>query len=212
MTSDFHGELPRDVQPCDLLVVAGDVGFSHSGRIGWLMTEFWDWLLRQPAEVIVGVAGNLDWGAEDHPEAMRALPWVYLEDSAADVLGVKVWGSPRSKQFNDGSFMDDDDALTATWAEIPDDTEVLIVHGPAKGILDEAHGKHVGSVSLANRIRELPDLKLLVTGHIHEAYGYCTVSEVMCVNASYMGAGYRPGNPPITVLLDGVTTTRKGDE
>lgn len=216
VASDFHGRYPSTVPPCDLLLLAGDclppAGFGSrpAGRSG--LMEFIDWLTVQPAKQIVGIAGNHDFIAEsDHGRAIvRALPWLYLEDEGAEVVdGVKVWGSPWSTMFGSWAFMLPDDQLAERWALIPDDTEILVVHGPAKGILDKVYdGRHEGSVSLRERLRQLPHLRLLATGHIHEAYGTTAFTrqepdgglvQVPCVNGSYMDGRYVDGGRPIVV-------------
>lgn len=46
---------------------------------------------------------------------------------------------------------------------------VLVVHSPPKGYVDEAHGRHLGSVSILNAIeRKRP--RLALCGHIHESW------------------------------------------
>jgi Icc-related predicted phosphoesterase len=174
-TSDWHGTLPPDVPRCDLLIVAGDVlhgwGTAHSKA-----QTVWGWLERQPAGRIVGVAGNHDFDAETNPDLFRAFPWTFLQDEQTVVDGVKVWGSPWTKQFGSWAFMLPDHDLAEKWTLIPDDTEILVVHGPAYGILDKVYsGERVGSHTLRDRIRDLKDLRLLVTGHIHEAHGQTAV-------------------------------------
>lgn len=202
-TSDFHGCLPEDVPACDLLLVAGDV----LGAGGPEVDQLHEWLDRQPAETIVGIAGNHDFVASEQPEIPRGLPWIYLDNESAVVDGVPVFGSPYASLFGGWAFMEPDDVLAEMWAKIPADTEILVVHGPARGINDlVGRGEHTGSISLRERLYDLPQLRLLVTGHIHEEYGERWVHVekfryLRCVNASYMDARYRPVNPPIVIEL-----------
>lgn len=221
VTSDFHGFLPPTLPETDLLIIAGDVGgWDPLGRSEetWLADAFEPWLRRQKAKWIVGIAGNHDFAARRNPQAFRDLPWLYLQDEAAEVGGFRVYGSPWSNPFGSWAFMDTDDRLAKKWAQIPDDTEILIVHGPARGANDEVYrGERVGSVSLRERIRDLPKLQLLVTGHIHEGYGTTYLPEtfgdalkrkpkdgirwVTAINGSYVGSTYQAGNPPIALTL-----------
>lgn len=204
VTSDFHGHLPADVPPCDLLLIAGDC-------LDGDRDELERWFTRQPAEAIVGVAGNHDFIAEEDEQIVRGLPWTYLRNEATVVHGVPVWGSPMSLRFMDWAFMARDDELAAIWATIPDDTEIVIVHGPAFGILDRtSDGRHVGSVTLRERLDELPRLRLLATGHVHEAYGETAFVRsaaadaadwIRCVNGSFLDASYQLTNPPIEIDL-----------
>lgn len=223
VTSDFHGTLPVDgsVPPCDLLLVVGDVLGNRGGgtfsrsRPPWLAL-LGEWLERQPAETIIGVAGNHDYIAVSDPDAVRALPWMYLENEAAVVDGVTVFGSPLSMPFGGWEFMAPEHDLRNVWETIPPETQILAVHGPAAGVLDKTRGGiTTGSRTLLERVKQLPELKLLVTGHIHEAYGETAIPRanpfdpfgcgapdwVRAVNASYMNEMYRPGNPPIVVDL-----------
>lgn len=217
VTADFHGHLPPDgaVRECDLLILAGDVLPHQSSGMG----EFADWLRRQPAKAIVGIAGNHDFIAEDEPNVVRALPWTYLQDETIDLEidgeTVRVWGSPRSNRFNDWAFMADDDELAEVWKGIPDDVEILVTHGPAYGLLDVVNRskQSVGSTSLRRRLEELTELKLFAFGHIHEGYGitaYPRLDEVegggpikwtAAVNGAYVDDRYRPGNEPIPIDL-----------
>jgi Icc-related predicted phosphoesterase len=58
------------------------------------------------------------------------------------------------------------------WETIPDDTEILILHGPPKGIRDLSYDRKnnlemCGDRSLGKRINKLQNLKLVCFGHIH---------------------------------------------
>lgn len=63
---------------------------------------------------------------------------MYLENSTCDMFGYKVFGSPYTPTFFDWAFnLDIGPHLQAVWNEIPDDTDILITHGPPKDILDK---------------------------------------------------------------------------
>lgn len=201
--SDLHGLDVPDVPACDLLIVAGDCLHDRDA--------FGEWLQRQPAETIVGIAGNHDYLALSDPAGVRDLPWIYLEDEGVVVDGVKVWGSPWSVRFGSWAFMASEDQLAQMWALIPDDTEILVVHGPPHGVLDKAWRDHVGSISLRTRLRGLLDLRLFVCGHIHESYGEthlpihtsypADMRWLHCVNASVPNFQTGKLNPPVVIDL-----------
>lgn len=214
VTGDFHGHLPPDVTPCDLLVLAGDCLPASAPSPQW--HAFRDWLERQPAQTIVGIAGNHDFIAEDDPQMVRMLPWTYLQDEAVELRDIdtkawKVWGSPRSNRFNDWAFMGDETHLKEVWDTIPDDVEIVVTHGPAHGFRDLVRsGHHVGSLTLRERLDHLPNLRLFACGHIHEGYGLDGVLRQMSdgeeeylviANGSYVDGHYRPGNAPLEVTL-----------
>jgi Icc-related predicted phosphoesterase len=64
------------------------------------------------------------------------------------------------------------------------------------------HGERVGCNDLLARVKQLPNLKLHVFGHIHESYG---VEELeggpMFVNASSCTLSYNPTSKPIVVEI-----------
>ena len=85
--SDIHGYLGKSVDPCDLLIVAGDVcpvddHAKHTQR-NWLKDEFTDWLNAQPAEEIIGIGGDHDFIMQEEPWVPNDLPWAYLRDREA---------------------------------------------------------------------------------------------------------------------------------
>ena len=172
--SDMHWKLPlpAEIPVCDILLIAGDGGDTALLR---------DWLevVNERVGVVVGIAGNHDFN--DRQPHLRELPWVYLEDSSYEYeLGLKIYGSPWTKPFLSWSFMLPESDLSAKWDAIPDDTNILITHGPPYGVCDFVErplpgnrsweGEHVGSKSLLGRVLQLELLQLHVFGHIHE-YG-----------------------------------------
>ena len=62
-------------------------------------------------------------------------------------------------------------------------------------------GTHAGSMALAKRISELSNLKLHVTGHIHESRGTMIRNGVLTVNAAICGIPYTD------VIINPVTIT-----
>lgn len=230
-TADLHGWLPglnsqQEIPECDLLLIAGDVCpvWNHERKFqaDWLRTTFADWLKAQPAKAIVGIGGNHDFVLQDSASIGRQLPWSYLnnEDITVALEGhesLKVWGSPYSNRYGKWAFMKDDADLGLMWKDIPRDIDILLVHGPPFGYGDKVlgynwsgaeskwvNGEHVGSASLANQLHYevWPNLKMVVFGHIHEAYGeYTSDKGVRFLNVSQMNEEYEPVNPPVVIDL-----------
>jgi Icc-related predicted phosphoesterase len=175
--SDLHGFLPGRLPSCDLLLIAGDLtplGLAPAEVRSWCEHDLRRWLKQQPADAIVGVGGNHDFVAHDEPELFRSLPWIYLEDERAVAAGVTVWGSPWALPLG-GTWVwtAPESTLEQTYARISADVEIVVSHGPAHGCGDLASdGRHAGSVALRRRLDELPRLRLVVSGHIHEARGW----------------------------------------
>ena len=80
---------------------------------------------------------------------------------------------------------------------IPNDTDVLITHGPALNYLDRVNsGENVGCRDLLEAIWRIKP-KVHLSGHIHESYGEIIENGVHFINASTCTANYKPINPPI---------------
>jgi Icc-related predicted phosphoesterase len=193
------------VPPCDLLLVAGDIGPDEpEAAHDWLRNELAPWLEAQPAGAIVSVAGNHDLLAAADADAFAgAAPWTYLDNASTTVDGVRVAGSAWSLPFGSWPFMADEDVLDVIWRTIPGDTEIVLVHGPPYGCCDAtARGVRGGSRSLLRRLTELPDLKLVCCGHIHEGYGSETLwTGALVVNASLVDLRVELAHEPVLVEL-----------
>lgn len=210
--SDLHGWLPGDVPECDLLLIAGDIcAHTREDNERFLRRSFPRWLERQPARTIVGIAGNHDFVAQQWPSVFRSLPWIYLDNQAVVLDGVlpdrgpvKVWGSAWTPRFGFWAFMAEDIQLAQLWAQIPDDTEILLTHGPPLGFLDKtADGTSAGSHSLRQRVLALPSLKLHAFGHIHESHGVeGTLGGTWMVNGSLLNDTYELVNEPMVIDID----------
>lgn len=97
--------------------------------------------------------------------------------------------------------------IAAVWSKIPDDTDVLITHGPPANILDAtSHGARVGCPRLLSQVKRIKP-SLHVFGHIHEAYGSLTEGSTIFVNASTCDLRYKPTQPPIAIDLPVKTRT-----
>lgn len=200
--SDLHGHLP-DIPNCDLLLLAGDLcpvnNHSDPYQLSWLKYEFRHWLEAQPARKIVGVAGNHDLLFQNQPHLVPELPWDYLEDSGTEFEGLKIYGTPHQPYFFDWAFNLYECDLEKKWAEIPLDTEILVLHGPPRGYGDLAPRQlggteHTGSPSLLARIDQLKNLKLAVFGHIHEGFGRYERNGAILANVSLVNSQYEPVN------------------
>jgi predicted phosphohydrolase len=200
--SDTHNRQGRFTVPDgDILVHAGD--FSMMGRHDELVRVA-TWLAALPHRHKIVVAGNHDWMFQlDPPRARSLLAGVtYLEDSAATVEGLRVWGSPWQPEFGDWAFnLPRGHPLAQKWALIPAGVDILVTHGPPLGIGDvTCSGDAVGCGDLKrelNRVRP----RLHVFGHIHEGCGVTRADGTIYVNASVCDKDYRPVNPPVVVDL-----------
>jgi len=95
----------------------------------------------------------------------------YLYNETIEIDGLKIWGSPFSPTFGDWSFGMARQKIGRLWETIPDDTDIILVHGPPLGVLDITNRRdnlqeQCGCRSLMKRIREIQP-KLVAFGHIH---------------------------------------------
>ena len=204
--SDTH-EMHRSivVPKSDVLLHAGDLTFRGDPA---KVVEFNQWcrqLLQQMlVREIICIAGNHDFIFEDHPTKARSLltAVTYLEDSEAVVAGIKCYGTPWQPWFFDWAFnLRTEKQLKAKFDRIPEGTQILICHSPPRGILDaNTAGEHCGSAALLDAVYRVRP-KLVVFGHIHEAYGMLVKDGMTFVNASTCTLDYKPVNPPIVVEL-----------
>lgn len=124
---------------------------------------------------------------------------IYLLDSAVSVCGIKIHGSPWQPFFGDWGFnLPRGEACLEKWNMIPDDTDILVTHGPALGHGDSCFdGQRAGCVELLSTIQTRVRPRYHLFGHIHEAYGMTTDGQTTFINGSNCTLRYKPQNPPI---------------
>lgn len=201
--SDTHGRHRKlDVPEGDLLVHAGDMG---AGRDWAELEDFNHWLGLLPHRHKVLVAGNHDFWFERFPEQAQSTITnaTYLQDQSFEVEGFKIYGSPWQPKFGGWAFnLPRGETLAKVWAQIPEDVDLLVTHGPPHGILDRSvHGHLCGCESLATRLTQIQPQRH-VFGHIHEAYGEILRGSTYHVNASVVDIQYRLANAPVVFDLE----------
>ena len=167
----------------DVLVCAGDI--THNG---WEreVAGFNEWLGGLGFHDIVVIAGNHDVAFERSPETRKLLTNChYLQDEGVEIGGFKFWGSPWQPVFGNWAFnLRHGKPLADKWALIPEDTDVLVTHGPPFGILDlPGFGNNAGCQELLERVRKIAP-QLHVFGHIHESAGTFEEGNTLFVNVA----------------------------
>ena len=211
--SDTHS-MHRGLDPLpdgDVLIHSGD--FSSRGMLHEFR-DFVEWFADQPHEHKVFTCGNHDWICERDLEGCRDYVPAgihFLVDEAVKIDGKVFYGSPWTPMFHNWAYMlDRGGPIAAIWANIPDDTDVLITHGPPYGHGDLVPGgkwgrktKVAGCLELLTRVIEVkPAVHFF--GHIHEGYGVSRSDEntpTIFVNAATCNGDYEPVNPPQVVIL-----------
>jgi predicted phosphodiesterase len=212
-THTKHRNITPDLPGGDLLIHAGD--FMNSGYNAYEIEDFCKWFEAQDYDHLVFIAGNHDRLFEDRPEkAMEIVnsyklidylqdDWIVVGDADPhdpNVKTAKIYGSPWQPEFYNWAFNlpKAGTKLQEKWNQIPEDTDILVTHGPPFGHCDEApFGGHVGCELLHERVDEFPP-KIHVFGHIHAGYGYKFYNGTHFFNASVLNERYNYENKPFT--------------
>jgi Icc-related predicted phosphoesterase len=97
--------------------------------------------------------------------------------------------------------------MKARWDAIPNDTDILITHGPPFGYLDIPGGQstlRVGCEMLRERVDEFKP-KIHIFGHIHGSAGYYFNGHTHFINAAVLNEQYRYANTPLNIEWDNIT-------
>jgi len=221
-THTKHGLIPmEDLPGGDLIICAGDIMNSGYNKNDILDFCTWFHSLEQYDKKIF-IAGNHDRMFENHPEGVEELLNIYLDidylqDEAYDLYDLdtdtstKIYGSPWQPEFYAWAFNLPKNSLqlAVKWEAIPDNTDILITHGPAFGTLDTVAGRpwdNLGCELLAQRI-EVIKPKIHVCGHIHSGYGYVFKDSTHFFNAALLDEQYEYTQKPMTFDWDKDTNT-----
>lgn len=200
-THTYHNSVP--LISGDVLCHAGDM--TDRGSLQDVI-NFDNWIEKYPCDHKLVIAGNHDFCFENNSDVVKKSikNFTYLQDSSYVINGVKFYGTPWQPWFHDWAFnIKSLEDRKNKWDMIPEDTDVLIVHGPPfkHGDLCKSGG-NAGCTGLLDRIRELK-IKYVITGHIHESYGKYKVdgTDTVVVNASVCTFGYKATNKPIILEI-----------
>ena len=97
----------------------------------------------------------------------------YLNHESIEIEGVHIFASPYTPSFNNWSYMRARRKMHDVWYSIPDDVNILVTHGPPKGILDLAYDLitselfQCGCTSLLKRVKKV-NPSIHAFGHIHD--------------------------------------------
>lgn len=202
-----------DMPEGDILIHAGDM--TWQGTVQEIIkVNAWFGKYKHKYKKIIVTPGNHDWLFQRDPNHAKMLMSnaTVLIDERIEFEGLKIWGSPRTPIFCNWAFNEGrGEEIKRYWDMIPDDTNVLITHGPAYSILDEVrpgtvHRDKVGCYDLLEALKRLNQLKLHVFGHIHQSRGIINTSVNIqgplfkSVNASNMVESYNLC-PPMVIAI-----------
>lgn len=205
--SDIHGNLIDNIDPCDVVLIAGDIfpldiqSTTVKASV-WLCQKFIPWAESLPCDKVVFIAGNHDFLFEQLPESeiMDVLPRkiVYLEDEIYDYHGVKIFGTPWCMNEKWAFYTDDE----SEYKEIPK-CDILVTHQPpmlgSVGVIHQPgwnYMKTFASKELANRIKEIKP-KFVVCGHVHSGNHVAEeINGTTIINVSILDEDYKIAYEP----------------
>ena len=199
---------------CDLVVHSGDASnWADPYRNESEMRAFIDWFSTLPIPRKIFVPGNHDTSVDKGlvpRDLIEHRGITLLIDQGVEIEGLRFWGTPWTPRFGNWSWMVDRGTINRKWEQIPDDTDVLISHGPPYGVLDATYNHQnkvelVGCSALAKRVTKI-EPRLMMFGHVHstddirnagirEISGYRTrFSNASCCDDGRMGVVTSHGN------------------
>lgn len=190
--------MTHKIPDADILIHAGD--FTRKGTLQEI-EEFNRFLasLKNVKHAIV-IAGNHDKifdkkfqknPNENQKEKKLLKNCYYLEDNGVKLFGLNIYGSPWQPIHCRNAFqLERGQQLLEKWNMIPNETDILVTHGPPLGIFqlessmlslfnyktnlmsgygDKAHGsEHVGCYDLLRTVVKRVKPKYHIFGHVHE--------------------------------------------
>ena len=211
--SDTHSKhlQIKNLPKGDVLLHSGD--FSYGGETSEI-EAFTEWLGTLDFKYKVVIAGNHEVSFDLEREKSLKLKFfgegtnfnfadykaklgncIYLEDSAVTIEGIKIYGSPHQPTFHDWGFNREEEERKRLWSLIPEDTDILLTHGPPYDIMDLCFsGAKAGCRILRDEVLNRVKPKYHIFGHIHEANGVEEIDGVTFINASTCNLRYKPKN------------------
>lgn len=174
-THTYH-DLLKIPSGIDMIIHSGDCSnprdpYNNESEV----RDFIDWYKELKIKYKIYVAGNHDTSIEKKLVTKKDFEdagIIYLENESVTIEGINIFGSPHTPNFGNWAFMKDRVKLEKFWRiAIPDNIDILITHGPPKGILDKSYSREYkmedcGDKSLFNRVLDIkPSFHLF--GHIH---------------------------------------------
>ena len=142
----------------------------------------------------------------------------YLQDRAVEIEGYKIYGSAWTPEFCGWAFNYELDwqrpfyrseclnvpKADEIWSQIPDDTDILVTHGPPRDVMDRNPNNYgdnrLGCEFLLKHVLRAKPM-YHIFGHIHEGHGRKEKHGIKFINAAFCGIPYEKFNRPINFYL-----------
>ena len=157
-----------------MVIHSGDESNSKGHTNLEELHNFLNWYSKLDIPYKILVAGNHSFSLEKRwvtKKELSDLGIIYLEHEYIEIEGIKIFGSPYTPTYGTWCFMKDRATINRVWQHISDPVDILVLHGPPKGILDLAYNENYldkcGDNSLHKLIERVTP-KLVLFGHIHD--------------------------------------------
>jgi Icc-related predicted phosphoesterase len=210
-THSKHAYCTPNLPGGDILIHSGDISSMGHERE---LYDFLKWFSKQKYEHKVFIAGNHDWIFERNPARAQEilseyLDVIYLQDNSVELEGLKIYGSPWQPAFHNWAFNlpRNGEALDEKWAQIPEDVDILVTHGPPFETLDYVIWSQ-SSVGCERMAKHIPRIKPMIHafGHIHGA-GTSENNYTFSINASVLNEKYDYTFKPTVVEVENKIVT-----
>lgn len=185
----------------DILIHAGD--FTMFSKSMNAIVDFNQWLGELPHRFKVFVPGNHEFFLEADPSRRSLLDnATALINEGIEIQGLRIWGSPVTPLYGGAFGLSSAEDRRRLYAQIPENTDVLISHGPPYGVLDSEvnSGLHSGCRELFDAVMRVRP-KLHVFGHVHSAHGIFQTDQTTFINAALLGVDGDLENSPIALRM-----------
>ena len=214
--SDTHGQHQKlSVPKADVVIHCGDESDNGNPFLNEPESRtFFKWFTELDIPHKVFVPGNHSTAIEQRIVQPADYPEVtFLIHDFAIVAGLRVFGSPYTPKFYDWAYMKARSELDVVWQSITSDIDILITHGPPKGILDvtldieSREPTHVGSRSLRLQVLDRIKPQIHAFGHIHDEkaivnFGSVVREGVQFINCSCCDIGGRFKNNGMLIEIE----------
>lgn len=187
----------------DIIIHAGDVSAKGDDE---QIFNFLSWFESLPYERKILVPGNHDFALSQplYQSLFQQSGIHLLIDKGVYIEGVGlVYGSPWTPKFYNWAFMYERNSEEAReiWKRVPEDTDILVTHGPPRDILDYStySQTHDGCEVLRDRVLEVKP-KYHIFGHFHHSHGIIG-GETTYVNAAMCDEQYRLKRTPVVLWM-----------
>lgn len=217
-THDVYQDLSMLVEAdTEIVFITGDLTYKGSNHELKVLLQQLRKLKAKVPHVVV-IPGNHEVGCQKRERlwkyCFKRIGVHFLVHESITIEGINIFGTPWTPWFFGWAYQYYNPSYASqtvgeylatgqeVWAAVPENTHVILSHGPPANVLDGCRNGHVGCPDLAARIRELPNVKYSLFGHVHEGYGTETIDGVLYSNASIMTGKYKFLNKPIYFDLE----------